>query len=163
MGQAQSYVPIVSHDRACTYGGVPKRFYVRECAFEGVCKREREILQGARALEGSVASRAEDVIVAPRDTHRIPTERTNAWALIISREEGSALIPDGEDSIWVTNPERRASTDLHGALSLVDGLDETAVETLEELVGDDLGCPRDAVDEVANDLSGISRDNQKEK
>jgi hypothetical protein len=41
---------------------------------------------------------------------------------------------------------------LHAAVLEVDGLDETARDALEELVGEDLGRDGLAVDEVADDL-----------
>jgi len=119
------------------------------------------ILQCTGALEGTVACRAKDVVVTAGNAHGKTAEGSNARAFIIGGEEWSTLVADGEDSIGIADSEGRASTDLHGALGLVDGLDESAVETLKKLVRDDLSRPRHAVDEIANDLGCVSQHNQR--
>lgn len=108
--------------------------------------------KSARALEGTVGRRAEGVGVIARNAHGETRKGANRGTLIVGGEEGSISVADREDGVGIADAQGRAASNLHGAIGLVDGLDEAAVETLEELVGDDLTSDGASVDEVADDL-----------
>lgn len=108
--------------------------------------------KSARALEGTVGGGAERVGVVARNAHGESREGADGGALVVGGEEGSVSVADGEYGVGVADAQSRPPGNLHGAIGLVDGLDEAAVETLEELVGDDLTSDSAPVDEVADDL-----------
>jgi hypothetical protein len=112
--------------------------------------------QCSGALEGPIACWAEWIGSVSRDAHGEAGERSNAWTLIVRSEERSHCVTNREDAIRVTDANSRSSGDFHGTSSEVQGLDETATQTLEELIGDDLCGDGLTVDKVSDDLSQIS-------
>lgn len=109
-------------------------------------------LQCSRALERAVGSWAKGIGSAAWNAHRKSGEGRDAWTFVVRSEHWCTSVANGKDGVGITDANGRPCGNLQAAVLKVDGLDETAIESLKKLVCKDLTCDGLPVEKVANDL-----------